>query len=101
LEFNQRALLKEATLYLRRKACIMNPELKLEGGANLFGIEFFLFSFSLTGWGDFWLVRGPQGFGLYDRKELPDIGEVILEHYGSRGTELEARLAAHFSPAMK
>ncbi len=101
LEFDQPALVKEATLYLRRKACLMNPELKLEGGADLFGKEFFLFSFTVTGWGEFWLVRGPQGYGLYDQKELPSIGEVILEHFGSRGTDLEAKLAAHLSRGMK
>ncbi len=101
LEFDQPALLKEASLYLRRKACLVNPELKLEGGADLFGKEFFLFSFTLTGWGEFWLVRGPQGYGLYEQKDLPSVGEVILEHFGSRGTDLEAKLAAHFSRGMK
>ena len=101
VQFDQPSLLREAKLYLRRKACIMNPELRLEGGADLFGNEFFLFSFSLVGWGDFWLVRGPQGYGLYHQEELPDVGEVILEHYGSRGTDLEAKLAAHFSRGAK
>ncbi len=101
LEFDQPALLKEATLYLRRKACLVNPELRLEGGADLFGNEFFLFSLTVSGWGEFWLVRGPQGYGLYDQKELPTVGEVILEHFGSRGTDLEAKLAAHFSHGMK
>ncbi len=98
MEFDQPALLNEAALYLRRKACIANPELKLEGGADLFGNEFVLFSFTLSGWGEFWLVRGPQGYGLYYQKELPSVGEVILHHFGSRGTDLEAKLAAHFSP---
>jgi len=101
LEFNQPALLKEAALYLRRRACLINPELKLEGGADLFGNEFFLFSFTLAGWGEFWLVRGPRGYGLYYQKELPGIGDVILEHFGSRGTDLEARLAAHFSRGIR
>ncbi len=101
LEFDQSALLKEAELYLRQKACLINPELKLEGGADLFGKEFFLFSLTVSGWGEFWLVRGPQGYGLYDQKELPSVGEVILEHFGSRGTDLEAKLAAHFSHGMK
>lgn len=75
----------------------MNAELKLEGGADLFGNQFFLFSFSVAEWGEFWLVRGPQGYGLYYQKELPSVGEVILYHFGSRGTDLEAKLAAHFS----
>lgn len=97
LEFDQSALLKEATVYLRRKARVINANLKLEGGADLFGNQFFLFSFTLTGWGEFWLVRGPQGYGLYYQKDVPGIGEVILHHFGSRGTELEAKLAAHFS----
>jgi len=101
LDFDQATLLKEAALYLRRKACLVNPELKLEGGADLFGNEFFLFSFTVAGWGEFWLVRGPQGYGLYDQREVPSVGEVILEHFGSRGTDLEARLAAHFSPGPK
>jgi hypothetical protein len=101
LEFDQSALLREAALYLRCKACVVNPELKLEGGADVFGNHFFLFSFALTGWGEFWLVRGPQGYGLYYQKELPSVGEVILQHFGSRGTELEAKLAAHFSQGMK
>jgi len=95
--FDQPALLKEAQTYLRRKARLVNPELKLEGGADIFGNEFFLFSFSVPGFGDFWLVRGPQGYGLYEQKDIPDVSEVILHHYGSHGTDLEAKLAAHFS----
>jgi len=91
----------DARRYLLEAAHLPNVDLKLEGTAEIFGYDFVAFSFHLADWGDFWLVRGEQGYGLYAQDEYETIPEAILEHFDSKGTDLESRMAAHFPPPVK
>lgn len=101
MKVDQAALQTHARRYLLKVAHLDNVDLKLEGTAEFFGYSFVAFSFHLPEWGAFWLVRGEQGYGLYAQAEYETIPEAILEHFDSKGTDLESRLAAHFPAPLK
>jgi hypothetical protein len=97
VEFDRVRADAEARTYLLDRVHIRTSDLKLEGTADIFGERFVLFSFILPGWGALWLVRGPQGYGLYRQSDLPDVGQVILHHFDNTDAELECELASCFA----
>ncbi len=97
-QVDKAGLQAEARGYLRKAAHLPDAEVTFEGTADVFGYKFLAFSFHLADWGDFWLVRGEQGYGVYPQSEYETIPEAILEHFDSKGTDVESQLAAHFPP---
>jgi hypothetical protein len=65
-----------ARTYLRQAAHLPDADVTFEGTADIFGYKFLAFSFHLPDWGDFWLVRGEQGYGVYSQSEYETIPEA-------------------------
>lgn len=95
-KFDKAVVQFEARRYLSKAAHLPDVDVTFEGTADIFGYKFLAFSFHLGDWGNFWLVRGEQGYGVYSQAEYETIPEAILEHFDSKGTDVESRLAEHY-----